>query len=140
MSRVRRSDDPWDECVRRGASRSGRSRSPIRLDTSRSRSASIHRAMARPDLALPAPWWSASGWGFACELLGAIGSAEVWRRDRRCKRLDAVDDGLEADRGEEVERVLGAGQLDVDNGVGGGVAGSLGERACALCGGEGVLV
>jgi hypothetical protein len=59
--------------------------------------------------------------------------AEVRRHDRRCERFDAVDDGLEADRAEEVERVLGAGQLGVDDGVGGGAAG-FARRARAVFG------
>ena len=38
---------------------------------------------------------------------GGRGWAEVWRRDRRCERLDAV--GVDVDRGEEVEGVLAPG-------------------------------
>jgi hypothetical protein len=74
------------------------------------------------------------------EMVRAIGSSGVRRGDRRYKGLDAVDHCLEANGGEEVEGMLSAGQLDVDDGVGGGVSGSLGEGVCALRGGERVLV
>ena len=47
--------------------------------------------------------------GFGGELARAIGPAEVRRRTRRCESFDAVDDGLEANRAEKVEGVLGAG-------------------------------
>jgi hypothetical protein len=65
---------------------------------------------------------------------------DIQRRARRCKGFDPVDDGLKANRAEKVERVLGAGQLGVDDGVGRRVPGSLSERACPLCGGERVVV
>jgi hypothetical protein len=58
-------------------------------------------------------------------MVRVIGSTGVRRGDRRYKGLDAVDHCLEANGGEEVEGMLGAGQLDVDDGVGGGVSGSL---------------
>ena len=42
----------------------------------------------------------------------------VLAADPRRERLDAVDDGLEAHRVEEVEGVLGAGKLGVQDRVG----------------------
>jgi hypothetical protein len=57
-----------------------------------------------------------------------------------CEGFDAVNDCLEADRAEEVERVLGAGQLGVDDRFGGGAAGSLRQHASALWRGESVPV
>ena len=52
----------------------------------------------------------------------AIGSTmsgdAVWAADPRCERLDAVDDGLETHRVEEIEGVLGAGKLGVQSRVG----------------------
>ena len=42
----------------------------------------------------------------------------VLAADPRCERFDAVDDGLEAHRVEEVEGVLGAGELGVQDRVG----------------------
>ena len=42
----------------------------------------------------------------------------VWAADPCCERLDAVDHGLEAHRVEEVEGVLGAGKLGVQNRAG----------------------
>src|SRR5512132_1988633 len=74
------------------------------------------------------------------EMVRVTGSTGVRRGDRRYKGLDAVDHCLEANGGEEVEGMLSAGQLDVDDGVGGGVSGSLGEGVYALRGGERVLV
>jgi hypothetical protein len=56
------------------------------------------------------------------------------------ERFDAVDDRLEADRGQEVERVLSARQFRVDDGIDAGAPRILDERRRAPGRREGVVI
>ena len=136
---------PCRRCPHRVRTRVDRSVPPGRHHPARPGPVTLGPAQKHPCAA------SSEGWVIrvphgrsSCWFRGRAGPrdrlAEVRRHDRRCERFDAVDDGLEADRAEEVECVLRAGQLGVDDRVGGGAAGLLGERACPAGGGKRVLV
>ena len=75
-------------------------------------------------------------------MTGSLGvlNRPVLAADPRGEGLDAVDDGLEAHRVEEVEGVLGAGELGVQDRVGRHRTEVLDEGSGALGGRVGVVV